>query len=227
MAARMKLLLAEDRVAAEAGVDVEVDERRRGSALRPRSRSRSVGRAQVGRRRGDRHDVLTRLLRKVPKCSSARPVPTATQFERVLRHVARDAGDLGEERVEVAQQRAAAGHDHPLVDDVARQLGRRLLEHVAHRGHDLLERLLDRLGDLGRGDRDRARQAGDHVAALDLHRQRLVERQRGADLDLHLLGRALADHEVVLAPDVVGDRLVEPVAADAHAVATRRCRPAR
>ena len=51
-----------------------------------------------------------------------------------------------------------------------RQLGRRLLEHAADGGDELLERLLDRLHDLGAGDRDRARQAGDQVAAADLHR---------------------------------------------------------
>ena len=45
------------------------------------------------------------------------------RVQRVLRHVARDAGHLGEHGVQVAQQRAAAGHDHALVDDVAGQLG--------------------------------------------------------------------------------------------------------
>ena len=49
-------------------------------------------------------------------------------------------------------------------------------------GDDLLERLLDRLHDLRRGERDRARQAGDQVAAADLHVQLALERQRRADL---------------------------------------------
>ena len=53
---------------------------------------------------------------------------------------------------------------------MSRQLGRRLLEHGPDRGDELLERLLDRLHHLGAGDRDRPRQAGDEVAAADLHR---------------------------------------------------------
>src|SRR5688500_11452752 len=65
----------------------------------------------------------------------------------------------------------------------------------------------------------RCAQAGDPVPPLALHLQRLIERQRCADLDLDLLGRALADHEVVLAPDVVRDALVELVAADPQRIA--------
>jgi actin-like ATPase involved in cell morphogenesis len=40
-----------------------------------------------------------------------------------------------------------------------------------------------------------------------------------ADLDLDVLGGALADQEVVLALDVLDDRLVELVAADADRLA--------
>ena len=67
-------------------------------------------------------------------------MPERDAVQRVLGDVARDAGHLGQELVDVAQQRAAAGHDHALVDDVARQLGRRLLEDAADRGDELLER---------------------------------------------------------------------------------------
>src|SRR5688572_18773464 len=38
--------------------------------------------------------------------------------ERVLGDVARDAGDLGQQLVGVAEEAAAAGHHHALVDDV-------------------------------------------------------------------------------------------------------------
>ena len=41
--------------------------------------------------------------------------------ERVLGDVAGHAGDLGQQLVDVAQQRAAARHDHALVDDVRRR----------------------------------------------------------------------------------------------------------
>src|SRR5919201_1003186 len=76
--------------------------------------------------------------------------------ERVLGHVARDAGDLGHELVHVAQQRAAAREDHPLVDDVGGELRRRLLENSLHRADDLLEDRIHRLGDLVAADRDGA-----------------------------------------------------------------------
>jgi hypothetical protein len=63
------------------------------------------------------------------------------------------------------------------------------------------------------------RDAGDEVAALDLHRHDGAGRGGGADLDLDALGGALADQQVVLALDVLDDRLVELVAADADRLA--------
>ena len=56
---------------------------------------------------------------------------------------------------------------------------------------------------------------GDEVAAADLGLHLLLERVGRADLELDLLGRLLADQELVLLLDVVDDRLVELVAADA------------
>ena len=64
-------------------------------------------------------------------------------------------------------------------------------------------------------EHDRLRQAGDHVAAADLGLDLLLHRVGRADLELDLLGRLLADQQLVLALDVVDDRLVELVAADA------------
>ena len=63
---------------------------------------------------------------------------------------------------------------------------------------------------------DRLRQAGQHVAAADLGLHLLGQRVRGADLELDLLGRLLADEELVVLLDVVDDRLVHLVAADAQ-----------
>src|SRR6188474_1254785 len=74
--------------------------------------------------------------------------PDRHGVERVLGDVARDAGYLGQQLVEVSQQRSAARHDHSLVDDVAGQLGWGLLKHISDRGDDRLQRLLDGLGDL-------------------------------------------------------------------------------
>ncbi len=110
-------------------------------------------------------------------------------------------------------------HDHALVDDVARQLGRRLLEHATNGADDLLQRRLERLHDLRARERYGARQAGDQVAAAYFHVQLTLERQRRTDLDLDLFRRAVADHDVVLLAHVVGDRFVEAVAADAHRAA--------
>ena len=58
---------------------------------------------------------------KKSKCSSARPVPRATQLSGFSATWHGHAGHLGQQLVDVAQQRAAAGHDHALVDDVARR----------------------------------------------------------------------------------------------------------
>src|SRR6202030_1280021 len=49
----------------------------------------------------------------------------------------------------------------------------------------------------------------------DLHGQRLVQRIGGSDVDLDLLRRAFADEQVVLALEVIHDRLVHLVAGHA------------
>src|SRR5450759_2913731 len=112
--------------------------------------------------------------------------------ERVLGDVARNAGDLGEQLVDVAEQRAAARHDHALVDDVRAELVRRLLEDLADRRDQLLERQLDGLHDLRRGNRDRSRQPGNEIAPANLHRELALEWQGRADRDLDLFGSPLA-----------------------------------
>src|SRR5712692_437874 len=143
--------------------------------------------------------------------------PLRDAVERILGHIAGDAGDLGHELVHVAQQGAAARQDHALVDHIRRQLWRSLLQHALHCGDDLLENRVHRLGDLVAADGDGARQAGDEVATADLHRELGVHRHGRADLDLHVLGGALADHQVVPLAHEVRDRLVELVACGAHA----------
>ena len=78
------------------------------------------------------------------------------------------------------------------------------------------DRHLDRLADLVGADLDRARQAGQQVAAAE--RDALLvplARVGGADRDLDVLGRALAEEQVVLAPGERDDVLVHLVAADA------------
>src|SRR6185312_5109162 len=139
----------------------------------------------------------------------------------------RDAGQrgLGEMRghlrllaqalVEALKQRAPAGQHDAAVHDVGGELRRRAVERLLDRVDDLAEGLLERLADLLAGQHDRLRQPRDHVAAADLGLQLLGHRARRADLELQLLGRLLADQQLVLFLGVVDDRLVHLVPADA------------
>src|SRR5262249_49854706 len=89
---------------------------------------------------------------------------------------------------------------------------------------------LDRVDDLGDGAVEGApnflaaedhglRQPGQHVPTADLGLDLVAQVEGGADLELDLLGRLLADEQLVLGLDVLDDRLVHLVAADAHALA--------
>ena len=62
---------------------------------------------------------------------------------------------------------------------------------------------------------DRLRQAGDEVAAANLEVQLLFERPRRAVVALDLFGGALPEGDAVFLLDVVDDRVVQLVAADA------------
>ena len=78
--------------------------------------------------------------------------------------------------------------------------------------------LLDGLPDLGAGEHDRLGKTGDEVATPDLGGRLVGVRPGGPDRHLHLLGGALAEHEVVFLLDPGDDRLVELVTADADAL---------
>src|SRR5690606_31123685 len=126
----------------------------------------------------------------------------AAEDDRADRVVAHHDGQprlLAEEDVEVLQERATAREHDALVADVGRELGRRALEGDEDRLDDRVDRLLERLADLVARDDDRLRDARDEIAALDLHRERLLEGVRVARGDLDALGRLLADRHVVLA----------------------------
>ena len=82
--------------------------------------------------------------------------------------------------------------------DVGRQLGRSALQCDADRIHDYGNALAERFANLAVVDGNCLWHAFNQVASLDFHRQRLVQRIRGPDLDLDLLGRALANQQVVL-----------------------------
>lgn len=57
-------------------------------------------------------------------------------------------------------------------------------------------------------------QTGDHIAAVDLDVELVLERHGGADLDLDVLCRTLADGQVVGITNVREDGLIELVAGD-------------
>src|SRR3954471_4364354 len=139
--------------------------------------------------------------------------------QRRLGAVGGHLGLLAQALVEALQQAAAAGEHDPAVHDVRRELGRRAVERLLDRVDDLHQRLLERGTHLLGSEDHGLREPGDEVAAADLGLDLLLERVRAADLELDLLGRLLADQEFVLLLDVVDDRVVELVAADADALA--------
>ena len=109
--------------------------------------------------------------------SSACAEPSHDVGERALRDVHGHAGLVPEPLVEALEQRAAAGEHDAVLHEVARQLGRRLLEGA-------LDRRDDRRQSAPRPPRGsprtrelmRARQAGEQVAAADLDVDLLEQR---------------------------------------------------
>src|SRR5436305_4693846 len=136
--------------------------------------------------------------------------------ERIVGDVDRQAGFLHEQAVEVAQERAAAGQHHAFFGDVGAQFRRRLLERRLDRRDDLVQRLRQRFEDFVGAYGEAARNALGEVAAFHFHLANFGARKGGADLFLDQLGSGLADQHAVVAADVIDDRLVELVAADAH-----------
>ena len=140
--------------------------------------------------------------------------------QRVVGDVDRHLGRLGDAPVEAGEQRAATGEHDALVHDVGDELRRRLLDRVLDRVDDLVDGRLDRLADLVGADLDAARQPGQQVAAAEGDALRVpLARVGGADRDLDVLGRPLAEEQVVLAPGERDDVLVHLVAADADGAA--------
>src|SRR5256885_6738771 len=152
--------------------------------------------------------------------------------ERVVGDVDRDLGRLGDARVEAAEERAAAREVNALVHDVGDELRRGLLDRVLDGVDDLLDRWVERFADLCARNLDRSRQTRQEIAAAEERGDFLVERVRGADRDLDVLGGALVHEQIELAAPVRADVLVHLVAADAersqdYDVAARRDRDLR
>src|SRR3954447_11804184 len=135
--------------------------------------------------------------------------------ERRLGELRRHLTLLAKALIHALKQGPATGERDSAVHDVAGELRRGAVQGVLDRGHDLVDRLLEGRAHLARCQHDRLRQTGDHVATPDLGGHLLRQRSGRADLELHLLGRLLADEELVLVLAVVDDRLVLLVAANA------------
>src|SRR5438105_10573821 len=133
----------------------------------------------------------------------------------VVRHHDREPRFLGEQLVDVAQQRAAAREHDATLGDVRAQLRRSLLERLLHGTHDALQRLLQGLEDLVAVQREAARHSLGEIAPLHRQLTHLLAGVGRADLDLDEHGGRLADEDAVVAAHVVHDRLVEAIAADA------------
>src|SRR6266511_3836223 len=104
----------------------------------------------------------------------------------------------------------------PTATHVRGELGRGLVERRLDRIGDLADRIVERVADLLRGQDHRLRQTGHQVAPADLGLHLVLEPVRGPDLELDLLRGLLADQKLVLLLDVVDDRLVHLVTADAE-----------
>src|SRR5437879_7127882 len=139
----------------------------------------------------------------------------------VVRHHDREPGLLGEQLVDVAQQRAAAREHDATLGDVRPQLRRSLLERLLHGTHDALQRLLQGLEDLVAVQREAARHALGEIAALHRQFAHLLPGVGRADLDLDALGGRLADEDAVVAAHVVHDSLVEAIDTDACGVCVK------
>ena len=123
---------------------------------------------------------------------------------------------LGNELVHAVEQRAAARQADAVFRNIARELGGSLFEEVADGFENVLKGLLKRVYHFIGADGDRLRQTGDEVSALYVDIKLLLAGVSGADADLHILGRALADQEIVLLAHVADYRLIEFIARDLY-----------
>src|SRR5215472_17344104 len=143
------------------------------------------------------------------------PAPACYAGKRVIGHDDGQTGLLGEEFVDVTQQRATAREDNASLGDVRAEFRRGLLQRLFHGADDALPGLLQRFQNLVAVQREAARYALGEVASLHGELAHLLARISGADLDLDALSGRLADQDAVVAPHVVHDRLVEAIAANA------------
>ena len=137
-------------------------------------------------------------------------------IERRGADVDRNTGLIAQAHIETAQQRAATGQQNAVVHKVRGKIGRRSVECVLDGLGHLVERLVERATNLLALDAHGLGQTGDHVAAVDLNVELVLERHGGTDLDLDVLCRTLADGQVVGITNVREDGLIELVAGNTN-----------
>src|SRR5271157_767682 len=128
--------------------------------------------------------------------------------QRIVGDGNRQPGFFADALVQVLQQGAAAGQHDAAIADIGAQLGRSALQRHADGIHNHGDGLRERLADFAIVHRDGARHALDQVTPLDFRGKWFVERIRRADLYFDGLRRAIADQQVVLAFQVLGDGLI-------------------
>ena len=148
--------------------------------------------------------------------SRHRPAPSTTVSSGSSESRTGTPGLVLDAPVHAPEQRATADEMDPHLEQVLRELGRRLREGELRRIHDGLHRLLDRLTDLLRVEHDGPRQPTHEIATAHLGLVVVGGRVRGADRELDLLCSALTYGDAVVAPQVGLDGAVDVEATDAH-----------
>ena len=135
--------------------------------------------------------------------------------KRIIGNAGRHAGDLGDEGIDVFEQRAAAGNNYAFVHNIRAEFGRCHLKYAFDDLNDLAQVVRDGFGDFIGGNLDCLRIAASEIAALDADFLLIRLFHGRTDIDLNQFSSALADRQAMLFFDVIDDRLIELVAADA------------
>src|SRR5271156_1626582 len=142
---------------------------------------------------------------------------TRNAGKRVVRNHHGQTGFFHEQFVDVAQQGAAPGEYDAALRHVGAKFRRRLFQRLFDGADYALQWLLQRLQYFVGVESETSRHAFRQIAALDGNLAHRLARIGRTDLQLDALRRRFADQDSVVAPYVVGDGLVELVAADTHA----------
>src|SRR3954453_22427233 len=131
-----------------------------------------------------------------------------------LGELGRDLALLAHALREAVKEPPAARQGHPSLHQVAGQLGGSAVEGVAHRGDDLVDRLVEGVADVLGIELYGLRPAGAEIAPADLDLDLIAERRGRTRLVLDVLSGLVPDQQLMLALAGVDDGVVHLVAAD-------------